>query len=138
MTNAELPRSPFPENIGIEILEASAERVVAALDLEERHCNSHDLAHGGVIFTLADHAFGVAENLGDEKFVAQEMHVRFLRPSQAAENIISEIGVDMSRFPSANHLSAWGTISPGNNESAGKRKSGKMSHGNRWLRTTLV
>jgi transposase len=57
---------------------------------------------------------------------------------RTVEDIVSEIGVDMSRFPSDGHLSAWVAISPGNNASAGKRKSGKTSHGNRWLRSTLV
>lgn len=44
----------------------------------------------------------------------------------------------MSRFPSDAHLSSWAGISPGNNESAGKRKSGKVTPGNKWLKSTLV
>lgn len=51
----------------------------------------------------------------------------------AAEIIVSEIGVDMSRFASADHLSAWAGVAPGNNESAGKRRSGKTRKGNRAL-----
>src|SRR5271157_1515954 len=43
---------------------------------------------------------------------------------RSAEVIVSEIGSDMSRFPTANHLSAWAGVAPGNNESAGKRYSG--------------
>ena len=57
---------------------------------------------------------------------------------RTAENIVSEVGVNMSHFPGAAHLSAWVAISPGNNEGAGKRKSGKTGQGNRWLRQTLV
>jgi transposase len=57
---------------------------------------------------------------------------------RAAQNIVAEIGVDMSRFPSAGHLSAWAGLCPGNNRSAGKRKSGKMTEGNRWLKRTLT
>ena len=55
-----------------------------------------------------------------------------------AEMIVSEIGVDMSRFPSANHLAAWGGVAPGNHESAGKRLSGRIRHGNQSLRAGLV
>jgi transposase len=56
----------------------------------------------------------------------------------AAERIIAEIGVDMSRFPSDAHLSSWAGISPGNNESAGKRYSGRITPGNKWLKTCLT
>ena len=55
-----------------------------------------------------------------------------------AEVIVSEIGNDMSRFPTADHLSAWAGVAPGNNESAGKRYSGTTRHGNRALTTALV
>jgi transposase len=57
---------------------------------------------------------------------------------QGAASIIAEIGVDMGRFPSEGHLSAWAGMSPGNNESAGKKKSGKTTHGNKNLRAILT
>jgi transposase len=55
-----------------------------------------------------------------------------------AEMIVAEIGTDMSRFPSADHLAAWAGVAPGNHESTGKRTSGKTHKGNRFLRTILV
>ena len=55
-----------------------------------------------------------------------------------AQTIISEIGVDMSRFPTASHLCSWAGVAPGNNESAGKRRSGRTTKGNIALKTTLI
>lgn len=57
---------------------------------------------------------------------------------RGAEEILVETGVDMTRFPTANHLASWAGICPGNNESAGKRKSGRTRPGNRWLRSALI
>ena len=56
----------------------------------------------------------------------------------SADAIISVIGTDMSRFPTAAHISSWGRICPANNESAGKRKTGRLMPGNSFLRRTLI
>jgi transposase len=56
-------------------------------------------------------------------------------PSAAA--LIGEIGVDMSRFPSAKHLASWAGVCPGNNQSGGKRLPTGTTGGNRWVRAIL-
>ncbi len=57
---------------------------------------------------------------------------------RTAEVIVAEIGTDMSRFPSARHLASWTGQCPGNDRSAGKRRSGKTRHGSKWLDTALT
>ena len=55
-----------------------------------------------------------------------------------AEVIVSEIGLDMSRFPTVGHLLSWAGLCPRNDESAGKRRSSRLRKGAQWLKTTLV
>lgn len=55
-----------------------------------------------------------------------------------AQVIVAEIGVDMSRFPSAGHLISWAGLCPRNDESAGKRRSTRVRKSGTWLKTTLV
>ena len=55
-----------------------------------------------------------------------------------AELIVAELGIDMSRFRTSKHAASWAGVSPGNNESAGKRYSGRTKKGNRWLRSGLL
>jgi len=57
---------------------------------------------------------------------------------RAAQDLVAEIGVDMSAFPSYKHLCSWAKICPGNNESGGKRKSGRIGKGNKWVRAILT
>jgi transposase len=57
---------------------------------------------------------------------------------KAANHIIAELSVNMEHFPSEKHLSSWAGLCPGNNESAGKKKSSRLKHGNNHLRAILT
>jgi len=79
----------------------------------------------------------------DKRMEPYQKEVELLRTipgvqKKTSEVIIAEIGTDMSRFPSERHLSSWAGLSPGNNESAGKRKSGKTTKGNIYLKSILT
>ena len=93
-----------------------------------------------------DHLTGMIQRLDTqvEQMVAPfAQQVRALRTipgigERTAQVLISEIGVDMSRFPTADHLASWAGLAPGNNESAGKHRKAKTRKGNRELREALV
>jgi len=55
----------------------------------------------------------------------------------SAQNVVAEIGTDMSRFGDDEHLCSWATICPGNHQSAGKQTHGRTVKGNRWLKAAL-
>lgn len=56
----------------------------------------------------------------------------------AASVMVAELGVNMEQFPTSGDMASWAALCPGNNESAGKRKSGKTRKGNVWLRRTMA
>ena len=57
---------------------------------------------------------------------------------RTAEVIVAETGADMSRFPDHRHLASWAGVCPGHNESGGKRRSGRTTHGDVWLAAALT
>lgn len=74
---------------------------------------------------------------GDKTHAAELDSIPGIGPD-SAKTILAIIGTDMSRFPTAAHLCSWAGIAPGNNESAGKRLSGRTTQGNKVLKSTLV
>lgn len=76
-----------------------------------------------------------------DPFVAEAVKLLQTIPgvgARVAEALTSEMGVDMTRFPTDSHLASWAGMCPGNNESAGKRLSGKTNKGSTHLRDALV
>ena len=88
---------------------------IASLD-DEIDCNMHDQ------YRKAVDAVDAVTGIGPD----------------SAKAILAVTGIDMSRFPSDAHFASWAGLCPGNNESAGKRRSGKTTKGNKLLKTTLV
>jgi len=80
----------------------------------------------------------VEVNLGPFRTAVEQMISIPGIKNLGAQVIVSEIGIDMSRFPSAAHLISWACMSPRNDESAGKRRSNRLRKGAAWLKTTLV
>jgi transposase len=76
-----------------------------------------------------------------DPFVAEAVQLLATIPGvgeTVGQIIVAEIGGDMERFPTDHHVASWAGGCPGNNESAGKRKSGKTTKGSRSLRAALV
>jgi transposase len=93
------------------------EETVARFDAQIRDaCTLHDDADR--VVALLDTIPGIAE--------------------ATAQLLVAEIGTDMHRFSSPAALAAWAGLAPGNNESAGRQRSGRTRKGNVWLRTALV
>jgi transposase len=114
----------------------------------EGHCTEH---HRYMLGRLLSH-LGYLEGQRDEfhRRIAERLQA-FLSPEAFArldaipgvnritiENVIAEIGVDMTIFPDAHHLASWCGVCPGNEESAGRRLRSRTRRGNRWLRRALA
>jgi transposase len=96
---------------------AHLEAAIARLDQRVDAVFDAHVSEGGVPFTRARDRLDTITGVG----------------KRAAETIIAEIGVDMSRFPTPAHLASWAGVCPGNNITGGKRGSGKTTKGSVWL-----
>jgi len=112
--------------------------------LEGRFDSYHALLIGAILAHLdfLDEQIERLSEAIEEQLAPLQPAVELLRSltgieTRSAQNIIAEIGVDMSVFPTAGHLASWAGRCPGNHQSAGKRKSGKPTKGSKWLDEAL-
>jgi transposase len=108
-----------------------------------------DAEHGIVVSAILAHIDFLDEHI-DGLSEAIEEQIRPFAPAvellctipgvqqRTAEVIVAEVGADMSIFPSAGHLASWAGLCPGNDESAGKRRSGRTRKGSKWLSIALT
>lgn len=122
------------------------EKIPQLIEALEGHVSEHHrflirmhLEHMGY---LKDTVAQLDERIA-EKMQPYQRQVEIIRTTPgfdvvSAQHAFVEIGGDISLFPSENHLASWAGLCPGNNESAGKQKSGRTTKGNTWLKSILV
>ena len=117
--------------------------------LQEALVGRFDAEHALVVGQILAHIDFLEEAIDRLSTAIEEQLVPFAKAvellmsipgvkQRTAEVLIAEIGVDMSIFPTAKHLASWAGACPGNDQSAGKRRSGKTRQGSKWLRATLT
>jgi transposase len=116
------------------------ERALAGrFSAHERFLVARQLAHIDFLdATLAEVSAEIAARLRPHDAAIEQLDTIPGVSRQTAEVLLAEVGADVGRFPTAGHLASWAGMCPGNNESAGKRKSGKTRKGSPWLRAALV
>ena len=80
---------PFPNHLGVEIIELAPGYSKVSLRIEEHMTNMHRITHGGVVFTLADVALGTASNSRGQKAVAVNVNINFIKASKFGDTLIA-------------------------------------------------
>ena len=113
--------------------------------LQGRFSRHHGLLIGAILAKIdfLDSAIAALSEEIDQVIAPFESQLQLLDTipgvdRRSAEGIIAEVGADMSRFQSSGHLASWAGMCPGNNESAGKRKSGRTRKGPKFLGALLA
>lgn len=113
--------------------------LAGAMDAHQRFLIRRHLGHvEGIDAAIAEVSAEIAQRVRPLEAVIVRLDTIPGIGRYVAEALIAEIGIDMSRFPSAQHLASWTGMCPGTHESAGKRQSGKTGKGSPWLRALLI
>ncbi len=124
-------------------VKAPPEKIRAALQgrVTDRHCfllRLHLRQFDALAAAMAEIDAEVDRDLDPFRQAVRQLRTIPGVSDLTAQVIVSEIGIDMTRFPTAGHLISWAGLCPRNDESAGKRRSTKLRKGAPWLKTTLV
>jgi transposase len=119
--------------------DALAQAVVGRLEAHHVFLLREQLAH----LEYLDAAIARVDTELEARLAAEHEAIALLETipgigQRTAGVLVAEIGTDLSRFPSAEHLASWAGMCPGNAESGGRRLSGRTRRGNPWLRRTLA
>jgi transposase len=133
-TLAQLARGRMREKI------PQLERALAGhFAAHQRFMVAQQLAHIDYLDEAIDRvSTEVAERLAPFESTIERLDVVPGVGRRTAEILLSEIGTDMRRFPTAGHLASWAGMCPGHHESAGKQHDGKTRKGSPWLRDALI
>jgi len=85
-----LGNDPFVQSLGIELAAAEAGRVVLEMTVAEGHLNFLGGAHGGLIFSFADTAFGLASNAGGVVSIGIDTHMAYIQGCRAGDRLRAE------------------------------------------------
>ncbi len=116
------------------------ERALAGrFEAHHRYLVAKILAHIDFLdASMAELSAAIAERLQPAEDALRRLDTIPGIGSRIAQMVVAELGTDLHRFPSTQHLASWAGLCPGNDESAGKRRSGRIRKGNPWLRAALT
>ncbi len=136
-------RASFVPEAPTQEMRAPAEKIRAARQgrITDRHCfllRLHLRQYDALAVAMAEIDAEVDRDLDPFRQAVRQLRTIPGVSDLTAQVIVSEIGTDMTRFPTAGHLISGASLCPRNDESAGKRRSTRLRHGAPWLKTTLV
>ena len=123
--------------VGRDVITASLTGVITQVDIDVIHQMNEEVK---LAQKHKDECLAKMEELCNKWFPEQMKNLQSIPgvKLRSATSIIAELGTDMSSFQDAAHLVSWSGLKPRNEESAGKIKSRKITHGNKYLRQTLI